>query len=134
MKEYQDKVLRTHLEKDPDKYVIPTTKKCDAEFSSLKPAVKSVSVYKYPNEHSVVLEGKNLWFCHEIQLGEGKNVLPIKSSAQNITGRSIQFNFRPTEVSERLVGNDGKMQVILHSHFAQQIQKRIKVKQVGLAN
>ena len=129
MKEYLVKLKKTHLQKEPDKYAIPE-KTCVADYKILEPTLKSVRVYKYPYEHSVVLEGNNLWFCHEIQLGEGENVLHIKNSAQNITGRSVQFNCPPAKESDQLMGKDGKMRVILHSHFAESMEKRIKVEEV----
>lgn len=131
MDDYSTKLLRSYLDNEPQKYTLPDSIGSEdiAEVSGLKPMVKSVSIYKYPNEHSAVLEGSNLWFCHEVHLGEEKNKIHIKHSAEMITGRSIQFNYRPTDKTDHLVVGD-KMKVELHSHFSNRLQKRILVEQV----
>ena len=129
MEQYHHKISRAYLEREPGKYLIPSRSKDVTDVSILKPEIKAVHIYIYPDEHSVVLEGNNLWFCHEVQLGEGNNVISIKNEAQTITCRSIQFNYRPTEKSDRLVSGQ-RMKVQLHSHFANTIRKQIPVEQV----
>lgn len=132
MEEYRNKVFRAYLENEPEKYVAPNSPGDIAEVSTLKPEVNTVSVYKYPSEHTVVLEGSNLWFCHEVHLGEKEHKFRIKNS-EAITGRSIQFNYEPTEKSDQLV-SDKKVKVSLRSHFANPIRKQIMVDQVNNNN
>lgn len=131
MEEYRLKLFRAYLENEPQKYVTPAPVKDVAEVAILKPQLESFDIYIYPNEHTVVLEGNNLWFCHEVHLGETKDMIHIKNSAQMITGRSIQFNYDPTEKSHCLLINDKVVEVALHSHFANIIRKKITVKRVS---
>lgn len=73
MDEYGPKLFRAYLENEPEKYVMAQASvgKDVVEVGSLKPEVNSVNIYKYPDEHSAVLEGKNLWFCNEVHLVKG---------------------------------------------------------------
>lgn len=130
MEEYRPKMSRAYLEVEPQKYNVPMMPADFTEIVALKPDVKTVSVYKYPSEHIVVLEGNNLWFCHEVHLGEKENKFRIKNS-EAVTGRSIQFNYEPTEKSDHLV-TDQKVKVALHSHFSNPIRRQIVVEQVWL--
>jgi hypothetical protein len=130
MREYHVKLLRAHLNQDPQ-YTKPTSTKTVADISELKLNVKSVSIYKFPNEHSVVLEGSNLWFCHEVLLGEGEHKVSAERSTEMFTGRSIQFNYEPTDNTDHLVVDD-KIKVRLHSHFSPKLMDvRIFVEQVS---
>lgn len=130
MEEYQQKIFRSHLEKLPEKYIPPSISSKELkEVAELKPQVESFNIHTYPSEHTLVLEGSNLWFCHEVHLGEKENVIHIKNSAETITGRSIQFNYKPTKKTDRLINND-RVKVTLHSHFANPIRKRVEVQQV----
>ena len=131
MEDYHANLCRAYLDSEPQKYVKPDLVADDAaEVDGLKPEMKLVSIYKYPNEHSVVLEGSNLWFCHEIHLGKEKNKIHIKHSAEVVTGRSIQFNYSPTEKTDCLVSADDKIKVECHSHFSNRIKKPVLVLQV----
>ena len=134
MEEYHQKISAAHLEKEPQIYLAPTysESKKVIEVAELKPEVESFVIHTYPSEHTVVLEGKNLWFCHEVHLGEDENnVIHTRNSAdsETITGRSIQFNYNPTPKSDRIIGKE-KVKVKLHSHFSQPIRKKLQVHQV----
>lgn len=129
MEEYYSKLLQAHLAKEPQKYVLPDPVKTVANISELNLDVKSVSIYKYPNEHSVVLEGSNLWFCYAIHLGEKDHKIHVDHSVEIITGHSIQFNYRPSVNTDHLVVDD-KIRVELHSYFSD-FKKPIPVEQVG---
>ena len=131
MEEYKQKIFRAHLEQDPQKYAPPGISSNEvAEVAELRPKCESFNIYKYPNEHVVVLEGNNMWFCHEVHLGEKDNIIHIKNLAETITGRSIQFNYPSTEKSDRLLINKDMVKVTLRSHFANPIRKMIIVEQV----
>lgn len=131
MGEYQQKVFRAHLEKEGNKYAAPMISCIDiAEVADLKPQVESFNIHTYPGEHTVVLDGSNLWFCHEVHLGEKDNIIHIKSSAETNAGRSIQFNYKATQMTDRLIVNNDKVKVTLHSHFANPIRKQLTVQQV----
>ena len=133
MDDYRRNMLTRYIEKEPLKYVTPieVSKEVKA-VGLLQPKLKGIEFYEYPNEHAVVLEGDNLWFCHEVVLGKRKNTCKITTPAQSITRHSIQFNFTPTDKSKNIVGDDGKVVVTLHSHFYDLIGQVIKVKQVSI--
>lgn len=131
MEEYRTKIFRTHLDNEPSRYVPPTLPVDVLEVAMLKPEVKTVSVHRYPNEHIVVLEGNNLWFCHKVHITEKSNNFIVKNS-EAITGRSIQFSSEPTEMSDSLVTTK-KVKLTLFSHFANPIRKHIMVEQVILS-
>ena len=133
MEDYRRNTFRSYIDKEPQKYSVPTsiqTRKEIKEVGILKPQVNSVEFHKYPNEHALVLEGDNLWFCHKIRLGERNNICDINTPAQNITRRSIQFNFTSSRGIEGIVSSNGQVKVTLYSHFASPIRKTIKVEQV----
>ena len=94
----------------------------------LKPKATTVEFHMYPTEHVIVLEGNNLWFCHKVRIGRNDNSITIDSPS-NITRRSIQFNFKPSEKTEKLCENGG-VHVTLYSHFAQESSKRLRATKV----
>ena len=132
MAEYGSNSFRSYLDREPDKFTVPGPVEAVKEVKAinmLKPKATRVEFHMYPNEHVVVLEGENLWFCHKIRLGEFDNILDIKTPAQNVTQRMIQFNFPPYEKLKSLV-SEGVVKVTLHSHFANPIRQNIQVMQV----
>ena len=132
MEEYRQKTFRSYLEKEPGRYLKPDTKqtvKQVKDLAFLKPEAKAVEFHEYPNEHVVVLEGNNLWFCHQIRIGEKENIQEINTPAQNITRQSIWFNFTP-KTKNIVKFDDGKVKVALYSHFANPIRKNIAVDKV----
>lgn len=132
MVDYGNSSFRSYIDKDPDRFTPPSPGEAVMDIAAinmLKPKAMHVEFHLYPNEHVVVLEGENLWFCHEIRLGEFDNILDIKTPAQNVTRRMIQFNFPPYEKLKSLV-SEGKVKVSLHSHFANPIRQTIQVLQV----
>ena len=128
MKEYRPKLSRAYLEVEPVIYAVPMKSMEFTEVPSLKPEVKTVSVHKFPDEHTVVFEGNNLWFCHEVHLSEGSKKFRIKNS-EAVTARSMQFRYEPTEKTEQLLAGK-KVKVALHSHFSNPIRKQITIEQV----
>lgn len=100
------------------------------EVSFLKPKATTVEFHMYPNEHVIVLEGKNLWFCHKVCIGRHENSIVIDSPS-NIMRKSIQFNFKPSDKTEKLCENGG-VHVTVFSHFAAEISKRLRAKKVML--
>lgn len=132
MLEYGNNSFRSYLDKEPDRFCTPGLTEAVKDIkaiSMLKPKATRVEFHMYPNEHVVVLEGENLWFCHEIRLGEVDNILDIKTPAQNVTQRMIQFNFPPYEKLKTLI-SEGRVKVTLHSHFANPIRQSVQVMQV----
>ena len=132
MDEYQTKMVKSFLLKDPEKFSLPPPQTDKfKEVSRLKPNVTGVAVHIFPNEHAVVLEGENLSFCNEVQLGENSNVLKIKSP-DHVSTRVIQFNCPPNKKTRSInISDDGAMKVTLRSHFSNPIRKRIKVNKVS---
>lgn len=128
MDDYKHSAVKGFLEKDSPKYVIPSSVEPVKEVVFLKPEVTTIEVHKYPNEVAVVLQGDNLWFCHEIHLGS--YVPHIPKLAEQIARRSIQFNFSLSEDITNIVGGDGHVKVTLLSHFANPIRRRVKAQLV----
>ena len=94
----------------------------------LRPILHSVEFHMYPDQHVVVIQGDNLWFCHKIKLGSKKGV--SIDSPTNVMRRSVQYNFLPTPKTKKLADNDS-IRVCLSSHFSQEITKDIESKQVS---
>ena len=109
---------------------LPSPKKELKNVSLLKPLVKGVELHKFPSEHAVVVEGENLWFCHEILLGEGRNVISITNPMESVSRHVIQFNYPPTEKTD-IIARNGLVRVTLNSYFASSIWKQVKVEQVS---
>ena len=97
----------------------------------LKPDVRAVEFHKYPSEHAVILEGENLWCCHEIRLGEEENIINIVDrAADDVSRHFIQFNYPPTNKTDRIVSGNGIVKVALRSHFSNPVRRKIRVRQV----
>jgi len=124
MDDYRHSTLRGFLEKGSPKYVVPSPAEAVKEIGFLKPEVTTIEVHKYPNEVAVVLQGDNLWFCHEIRLGN--YVPPVPKLAEHIARRSIQFNFHLSEQTANIIADGGHVKVTLSSHFANPIKRRVK--------
>ena len=132
---YQNNLSRSYLEREPESYT-PAGRARAVEkvgrIGMLNPTPTRIELQIYPNEHVLVLEGENLWFCHKIQLGDHSNRVDIDTDFQNVTQHMIRFNLPP---NERLVGlaAQGVVKVILHSHFvrANPVQINIQVVQVN---
>ena len=85
--------------------------------AELKPSVLAVDIGHHGNETAVVLEGENLWFCHQVTVGGHHELLP----AQKATASSIQFSI-PRKDSAIIV-EDEKVKVSLQSHFFKPINE-----------
>lgn len=129
MEEYRQSLLRGFLEKTLPKYSLPGPAGSVKEVGFLKPNVNTVEVHKYPDEVAAVLEGDNLWFCHQIRLGD--YIPPIPKLEEHIAHRSIQFNFCLSKHTAKIVNEDGYVKVTLYSHFAHPIRKKVKAELVS---
>lgn len=89
---------------------------------SLKPNINSVAFHHHGKELAVVLDGDNLWFCHKI------NIPTIKTEADNVSCRSIQFNYIPHDKNDIPKGSDTVL-VRLHSHFANPKRNTVEAKE-----
>ena len=112
------KVFYGYLEKEP-KYSLPSAPKdAPGELHDLKPSVQAVNICHHGNEAVVVLEGKNLWFCHQITVGRCNQLLP----AQKTTASSIQFNFEHKD-RHKITISDGRVMVSIQSYFNRKVEK-----------
>ena len=129
---YRRSVFRSYLEKQPDKYSGPDQTQATKEIkevSLLIPEVECVEFHElYPKGYTIDVEGNNLWFCHKVHIG---NTSIIATAVQNITRRSIQFNFIPPNGEKFAVPDNGHIEITLHSRFTPPIRElRATVKQV----
>ena len=123
------KIVTAYLRKEePSALPSPLSKQPLKEVEFLKPRATSAEFHMFPNEHVVVLEGNNLWFCHKICIGRNENSIIIDSPS-NIMRSSIQFNFSPSRKTEKLCENGG-VHVTLYSHFVPHTSKMIDTKKV----
>ena len=87
--------------------------------AELKPSVLAIDICHHGNETAVVLEGENLWFCHQVTVGGHHELLP----AQKATASSIQFNFPREDGSIDI--ERGEVKITLQSHFSKSIKDSI---------
>ena len=98
------------------------------EVSILQPRADLVEFHMYPDEHVIVLEGNNLWFCHKVHLGEDEKIIE-SDLATNIMRRKIEFRFPPSPNIERIADNGG-VSIKLYSHFAEPVGTQVQAKEV----
>ena len=133
MEDYQLKTLRCHLEREyhlPELQERPTKMRLQ-EVSILQPRADLVEFHMYPDEHVIVLEGNNLWFCHKVHLGEDEKVVE-SNLATNIMRRKIEFRFTPSPNFDSIADNGG-VAVKLYSHFAEPVCTQVLAKEVGIS-
>ena len=80
--------------------------------AELKPSIRAIDICHHGNEIAVVLDGENLWFCHQVTVGGHHELLP----AQKATAVSIRFNTPRKEGAINVVS--GKVKISLQSHFS----------------
>ena len=126
---YQNNLSRIYLEREPESYT-PAGRARAVEkvgrIGMLNPTPTRIELQIYPNEHVLVLEGENLWFCHKIQLGDYSNSVDIDTDFQNVTQHMIRFNVPP---NERLIGlaAEGVVKLTLNSHFANPVWQSVNI-------
>ena len=120
MLEYtQVKLFFGYLDKTP-KYSLPSAPAHPPGMMvELKPSVRAVDIYRHGNETAVVLEGENLWFCHQVTVGGHHEPLP----AQKATAVSIQFNVPHKDGAIKVEA--GKVSVSLLSQFSRPVKETI---------
>ena len=124
MGQYQQRLFRGYLDRSPSKYSPPLPSRHPLEqVKILKPSVSKVEFHRHGNNIAVILDGDNLWFCHQVDLGSGKNARTIKNPSPDITRCSIMFDYAPQSDHDNLVDSREKsMQVTLHSHFTKPLR------------
>ena len=119
MAAYSKKVFNGFLDRDL-KYSIPSAPKhAPGEISDLKPNADSVELRRLGSETAIVLEGSNLWFCHQVIVGSHT----VKTPARDLSSSSIQFNVQKENC--KIVTEGGKVKVVLHSHFAKPVKQEV---------
>ena len=113
----------------PDQYIIPPAPKHPlGEVSMLRPAIEAVELRHHGGETAVTLEGINLWFCYQMSVGGYQ----VETSPQDLSNSSIQFNI-PKEKKGIAIEN-GRVKVILYSHFAKPIRPELVVNEKKVRN
>ena len=85
---YSKNIFDAHLDKQPT-YTFPESPKhAIGDVNNLRPCVSEILIHHHGNQSAIVLEGKNLWFCHQISFRDHK----IKVAASDVSDTSIQFN------------------------------------------
>ena len=119
MAAYSKKIFIGFLDRDP-KYSMPSAPKhAPGEVSDLKPSADSVELRRLGSETAIVLEGSNLWFCYQVIIG----IHTVKTLARDRSSSSIQFNVQ--KENHEIATEDGKVKVVLHSHFAKPIKQEV---------
>ena len=83
----------------------------------MKPSTKSIAFHRYGKEVSVTVNGDNLWFCYDIQVGPHKKKVLAKDTSQ----RSLQFNYDPEDES-KMSSDIDHVKVTLCSHFCNPVK------------
>jgi len=119
MAAYSKKVFIGFLDRDP-KYSIPSAPKhAPGGISDLKPNANSVELRRLGSETAIVLEGSNLWFCYQVIIGAHT----MKTPARDLSSSSMQFNVQ--KENHKIATEDGKVKVVLHSHFAKPVKQEV---------
>ena len=84
----------------------------------LKPSITNVSFHQHGKELAVVIEGNNFWFCTKVHVS---SIPRIKIEPENISCKTIQFNYMPKDESDIPEGDTIGVQ--LFSHFSNPIRK-----------
>ena len=108
------------------KYDRPKTSNVPQPFPSLKPEIKKAKFSRHADEVALVLEGKNLWFCHKIKIKSLNTHTSkvIELSGKFTTDRSINYNYVPASENDLLIDDkDSTIDVTLYSHFSKPISK-----------
>lgn len=134
---YIQLIFRSHLEKAPDKYVMPNADKAvrdTSELTVLKPKVIGLDVHEYPNEHVIVLQGDNLWFSYKIcfeEKGEKDESHEIDTPAENTTKAMIEFHIPDTHKAYYNLSSQKKVKLALYTHFAKPIRQTVDIRKVN---
>ena len=124
MADYFHAIVRGYLEETPVYSLPPVSTIGVREMSLLKPSISSVAFHLHGKEVAVVIEGNNFWFCTRVHVS---SIPRIEIEAENISCKSIQFNYTPRDENDIPEGDN--IVVTLHSHFANPIRKpKIPVK------
>ena len=119
MAAYNKKLFISYLDRDP-KYCIPSAPThAPGEIGDLKPSIDSVELHPLGSETAIVLEGRDLWFSYEVSIGAQS----METPARDISGSSIQFNVQKENC--KINTEDGKVKVMLHSHFAKPVKQEV---------
>ena len=99
MSVYTKNIFDAYLDKSP-KYTFPESPKRairNINNDDLKPYVSEILIHHHGNQSAIVLEGKNLWFCHQVSFRGHK----VKVAASDVSGTSIQFNIAYESTSQK---------------------------------
>ena len=125
MSEYQIRLSRSYLERQRASYSPRFSSRYLPLVKILKPSVSTAAFYRHGDEIAMVLEGDNLWFCHQIEVPVSSTAKThaIKTPASDITRCSIQFNYKPICDDDFLVNLKAEdIQVTLFSHFSKPLR------------
>ena len=119
MEAYSKKVFIGFLDRDP-KYSIPSAPRhAPGEISDLKPNADAMELRHLSSETAIILEGTNLWFCYQVIIGTHT----MKTPARDLSSSSMQFNVQ--KENHKIVTEDGKVKVVLHSHFVKPVKQAV---------
>lgn len=128
MKCYRPLILRSYLEKQPDKYLVPNPKQAmDVdEVAELKPKVTGLEVYEYPSDQVILLKGENLWFTYKISLDvTGQTSCEVNTHAENTTKYVIEFSITESHGTSSLLNKRKQVKLSLFTHFANPIRDQV---------
>ena len=75
-----------------------------------------------------MLQGQNLWFCSKICIN-GKNHIIIDHLEADATSRSVRFNYTPRNEKDLIIERRTEtVDIVLYSHFANPIKRKVPVK------
>ena len=126
-------IFRSHLEKSPDKYIMPNAEQIGREVNELailKPKMTGLDVHEYPNEQVVVLNGDNLWFSYKICIDEKGERDEVDTPAESTTRAMLEFHIPDTHNAFSMLSSKKQIKIFLYSHFAKPIRHNVDVRKV----
>ena len=133
MKEYVSLINRSHLEKSPDKYVVPGAEEVTrsvTELAVLKPNVTGLDIHEYPNEHVLVLKGQNLWFTYKIYFDEKGEKHEICTPSESTTKTMVEFRINHVHKVHSTLCSGRKVKITHFTHFAKPMNRMLDIKKV----
>jgi len=121
---YLDKVTQIYAGNDSSSNP-PDPRKPVTEASSLKPLVQSLEYHHYNDLDGILIQGRNLWFLHQIHIADS-----LLTQPQDVSSNLIQFSCPPTATNTQQAGsNKASASAVIEafSHFSDPVTSSVPV-------
>jgi len=104
----------------------PQPRKPVTEANSLKPLVQSLEYHHYDDLDSILIQGENLWFLHQVHIDPHD----LLTQPQDVSSNVVQFSCPPTATSVQQAGSNeasASTGIKAFSHFSDPVASSIPV-------